>query len=223
MSLEMIADIIMCAASFISFMYGLCTILVKKSALYLKMVVMAVACIMISRINIMLQYLTNGEEIQIFHVGLLGLVGCFMFLLSANYGEIDRLADDGSRHFLKYRLLSWLAPVILLVVYVQAFLMGVHVSQSRTFICSVVMLVLLIASRFHLKHLIFPDVDYGIVRQIRGYNTLALILCLATTVLLMGDITDNSVLFFGAGIVMSVCCLIILPLLRREAARWTMA
>ena len=144
MSLEMIADIIMCVASFLSFMYGLFTLLVGKKALYLKMVVMAVACVMISRMNIMIQYLTTGKEIQIFHVGLLGLVGCFLFLLSSNYGEIDRLADDGSKQFFKYRALSWLAPLVLLILYVQVFLMGIAASTSRTILCSVVMVVLLV-------------------------------------------------------------------------------
>ena len=222
MTLEMVTDIIIFIASLVSFIYGFFKILIqKKKALYLKMIVLAIAGIMISRANIMLQYLTRGAENQDFHVGLLGLVGCFLFLLSANYGEMDRLVDDGSKEFFKYRMLSWIAPVILLVIFSLVFLGGASFSRSRTIMCSVVMLVLAVASRFHLKHYIFPDAEYGVVRRIRGYNAVALVLCLAATVLLMADVTGNSYMYFGAGIVMAIGCLILLPLLQREVAKWT--
>ena len=219
MKLEMLTDIIICIACMISTIYGFVSILITKKGLYIKMVVLAIACMMISRINIVIQYLTNGTELQGYHVGLLGVIGCFLFLLSSNYGEMDRLVDDGSSEYTKYRLLSWIAPIVLLTIYSQVFLS--NGSHSRTAICTVAMLFLAIAARFHFKHLIFPDVDYGIIRCIRGYNVVALVLCLATTLMMMADVLENSVIFFVAGIVMALCCLIMLPLLQKEVAKWT--
>ncbi|MCR4842542.1 MAG: hypothetical protein K5840_04695 [Eubacterium sp.] len=219
LNIEVLATVIVFLASLAAFIYGVVTILIRKKALYLKMIVLAVACILISRLYLVLQYLTRGEIPDGFHVGILGGVGCFLFLLSSNYGQMDSLADDGSAQFAKYRLISWLAPVVLIIVYIPTFMAGGTLDKVVGY--TVAMVFVVISARFHLKHLIFPDVDYGIIKCIRGYNALALLLCLAVTVTFMSEVNSFTYLYLAANIVIAGCCVAILPVLRKEAAKWT--
>ena len=84
----------------------------------------------------------------------------FMFLLSANYGQLDTLADDGSASNLKFRLISWIAPVALIAVYLPIYFIGESIVTIISY--NVVMFFLINASRYHLKHLIIPDVELPI-------------------------------------------------------------
>ena len=219
MTLEVIANLIILAGSLFGFLYGTFTILIRKKPLYLKMVVLAMACMTISRGYILLQHLVGRSEPEIFHVGMLGLLGCFLFFFSANFGMIDGLADDGSKEFMKVRVISWLAPIVL----VAGFIIFCDFSKldSKHISYCVVMLFIALASRYHFKHLIFPDIDYGVVRAIRGYNAVALLLCMSTTVLIIADIRNLAGLYIGAGIAMSLWCLILIPILKKEATKWT--
>ncbi len=219
MTIEIITNLIILAASLLGFIYGLFTILIRKRPLYLKMVVLAVACMMISRIYLLLQYLTGKDIPDGFHVGILCMLGCFLFLFSANFGMIDGLADDGSMKFLKYRLISWIVPIVLIASFVPMYAFD-NIS-IKLIAYSVVLFVVAISARFHFKHLILPDVDYGVVRQIRGYNAVALFLCLSTTVMLVADLRQMTHLYMVAGCAMALFCLIILPILKKEAMRWT--
>ena len=219
MSISMITNLIILISSQIGFLYGIFTILIKKKPLYLKMVVLAMACMTVGRIFVMLQYITKDQMPDVFNIGMLGMVGCFLFLFSANYGMIDGLTDDGSREFLKYRIISWLIPALIVAGFIPAFLYEDHMSKKISY--TIVVLFIALASRYHFKHLIFPDVDYGVVRAIRGYNLIAMVLCFSAMIFIGADMTDNEYALLGAGIVMSVCCLVIIPLLRKEATKWT--
>ena len=89
-----------------------------------------------------------------------------MFFFSANYGQMDSLADDGSRKFLKYRLISRLVVVPFVAVYVPVYFYNVSLVAFIGY--DVVMFFLVNAARFHLKHLIFPDVSYGVINCLKA-------------------------------------------------------
>ena len=219
MNHEMIAALIVFIASLVGFLYGAFTIILRKKALYLKMVALAVACIMMSYLYFILQLATREEIPAGFNVGMLGLTGCFLFLFSANYGQMDSLADDGSKKFAKYRSLSFIVPVILAFVFSYVYLTDAEPARKISY--TLVAAVVIAASRFHLKHIIFPDVDYGVIRCVRGYNVIALILCSSTVVMMIADCADMSGLYIGSNIVIAGCCVIVLPVLKREVAKWT--
>ncbi len=221
MTIEVVTNLIILLTSQIGFIYGFFTILIRRQPLYLKMVVLVMACMMVSRIYVILQFITKGDDPDVFHVGMLGMLGCFLFLFSANFGMIDSLTDDGDKEFIKYRIISWLAPVLIIAGFVPVCFFGGTISKNVSY--AVVVLFVALASRYHLKHLIFPDVDYGVVRCIRGYNAVALVLCLAVTVFISGDILSLDIVILISGIVMSICCIVIVPLIKKEASKWTTA
>ena len=61
-------------------------------------------CAMFGRLFETLQYLVNGELGSGFHVGMLGIIGSFLFLASANFGQMDSIVDDRSSKYRRYRL-----------------------------------------------------------------------------------------------------------------------
>ena len=219
MTLELITNLIILLSSQFGFLYGVFTILIRKKPLYLKMVVLALACMMVSRIYVVLQFLTRGEMPGGFNVGLLGLLGCFLFLFSSNYGLIDGLADDGEPEFLKYRLISFVAPIIILAGFIS--MIYINDAGSTAYIYLIVVFFIAISSRYHFKHIIFPDVDFGVVRLIRGYNLIALLLCVCTTLWIVSYILKIDYMYLGLGICISVLCIIIIPVLKKEASGWT--
>ena len=135
---------------------------------------------MLGRLFETLQLLTAGEIRQGFHVGLLGTIGSFLFFLTANYGQMDSLADDGSPAMRKYRWIALAAPLTVLAMYAVTILVSGWGEQAV--VDGILTLVIGQASYYHLKHLIVPDVKGAIIYSIRGYNLMALIyaaLCMA--------------------------------------------
>ncbi|MCR5793606.1 MAG: hypothetical protein K6G65_10585 [Lachnospiraceae bacterium] len=221
MFIGVITNAVILCTSLIGFLYGVFFILIHQRPLYLKMVVLAMACMLVSRGYILLQYLVKGEEPAVFHVGMLGLMGCFLFLFSANYGMIDRLADDGSMQFMRYRIVCWLAPLIIVGGFIGFCLQKFSNPGSKLITYLAVILIIALSSRYHFKHLIFPDVEYGVVRAIRGYNAVALLLCISTMVMIIADINGYTGVYLGAGFTISLLCLILIPILKKEATKWT--
>ena len=60
--------------------------------------------------------LVYGHEPEGFHVGILGYMGTYFFLLSSYYGAINRLADGGEARYRGYRLAAASGPLLVLVL-----------------------------------------------------------------------------------------------------------
>ena len=119
-------------------------------------------------------------ETEVFHLGMLGPVGCFVFLFSASFGQIDGLGDDRNPRMRRFRLIPLIFPTLYIGLYVLDILSPVHLSVKiiHTF------LLLLIAATvyYNFKHLIIPDVTYGIFKSMRKYNLLVLCISALFTV-----------------------------------------
>ena len=160
-------------SSLFSVYFGLIRYLRNKHPLYFRMIVFGILCTMLGRAFELLQVFINGWITDGFHVGVLGIVGSFKFFFSANYGEMDMLADDKSARLRKYWLFALFAPAVILGIYAVYFAMKGFCEASVVKGC--VALFISMASYYHLKHLIIPDVEDGLIRSIRGYNLIALV------------------------------------------------
>ena len=214
----MLLALTICAAT--GFVYGLVRFFRKKSALYLRMIIFGVGCSMLGRLFETLQLFVNGQLSSGFHVGMLGIVGSFLFFFTANYGQMDSIVDDGSKQFRKYRLIGMLSPLGIAVLYI--ILLVIKGISESTIVLGVQSTVIALASYYHLKHLTIQDVDYGLIRSIRSYNLIALIyayLCMAEM------ITENIALPpICNSIVLGLQCaamLTLIPVLERGVKKWT--
>jgi cell division protein FtsW (lipid II flippase) len=203
----------------VSFTYGVVRFFKKGKALYLQMIVGGLGCMMLGRVFQFVTLLTRGMLPEGFHIGTLGIVGGFVFFLSANYGQMDKLLDDGAKENRKYRLLGLLAPLLMAGIYCLIFFFNPGLESMIVY--GVMTAIIMFASYFNLKHFIFPDVEFGIIRSIRGYNLIALLL----GVLSVGEITlmlwNKTVPLLILYIAICVVSIAVVPVLEKGVKKWT--
>ena len=200
----------------IGFVYGLFRFFRNESALYIRMIVFGVGCAMLGRLFATLMYLVNGELFPGFNVGMLGIIGSFLFFFSANFGQMDSVVDDGSPKFRKARIIALAAPLTVVILWCIIF--AVYGFNETTISVGIEALFLAMASYYHLKHLIIEDVGSGLVKSIRSYNLLALVyavLCLSE-VLVEGFVLPLIVTVLECAVLIAF-----IPVLERGMKKWT--
>lgn len=204
----------------VGFGYGLFRFFRDESALYVRMIIFGVGCAMLGRLFETLLILVNGSVGSGFHVGMLGIIGSFLFLFSANFGQMDSIVDDGSARYRKTRLISLAAPLVIVGIWcLIALSKGVN---EKTIPLGVEALFIALASYYHLKHLIIKDVSFGLIKAIRSYNLLSLVYALLC-MLEMFVKSFNFPVFFTV-IVNALQCVVLLvfvPVLERGVKKWT--
>ena len=217
MDLDFIAKLCLCGCSLIGFCYGAAVFLSKKAPLYAKMITGAVGCMMFGSLLAVVRRLAGFEE-RAFQLDHLAYIGVFLFFFTANVGIMDGLADGKLKRFLKYRLISLGAPLVIALLFVPVLLSDLPVLSKAIY--GVVSLFAAASSYFNFKHAIIPDVEFGVIRCVRGYNLLAF----AFAVLYAGNAAVRALGFKWASLILSVLiaadAVLILPLLKRGIDRW---
>lgn len=189
MNLFLIANIITFAGALGGFVYGAVRFFRPRAAIYLQMITLVSGVIVFGRLYQIIRIVAINDVLEHFHLGVLATVGSLLFLFAANFGAMDSLVDDGSKALRKYRLIPLAAPLAVVALYLVLFYF-VHQPTLTKVIAGVLAVIIAAASYFNLKHLIIPDVDYGVIRCLRQYNLLALVyecLCFAELIALSRD------------------------------------
>ena len=203
----------------IGFVYGISRFFKRVKAMYLQIIVCALGCMMLGRLFRVVMMVTEGGIPRGFHVGVLGTIGSFRFFFSANFGQMDHLLDDGAKDKRKYRLLALLAPAVIAAGYIPIVLSDS--SLEYKIVCAVVVLFIMQASYFNLKHIIMPDVELGIVGSIRNYNILALVYALLSMAEMTLWISGNPAALWFIYTLLCFVSLALVPVLERGVKKWT--
>lgn len=152
-----------------------------------------------------------------FHIGCLGYMGSWFFLLSAYFGAFNRLADAGGKEYRIYRLIAALPSLFV------ASIVGWTVKNSS--IISNIQLILItiplvLTLYFALKHLILPDVEMGIIRVMRPFNACVVLLGLCQTAALLPVIPESAAV--AIQILICVFLIVQLPVAERGIQKWFM-
>lgn len=201
-----------------AFGYGVARFFRTRKALYTRMIVFGLGCAMMGRLFETISLFAFGEIPSGFHIGILGIIGSFLFFFTANYGQMDSLVDDGSRRYLKVRLIALAAPVVIVALYC-VFLK--YADLEDAIVGAVEALVISMASYYNLKHLIIRDVDYGVIDSIRYYNFLALIyaiICMIQMIFTAAPVPGALVV--TVDVIYCVLMLIFVPVLERGVSKW---
>ena len=219
MKLYLIANIIGFVCSLFGFIYGGLKFFRPRQALYAQMITLALGCCAFGRLFYIVRLLTTGYITDSVQLGFFGVVGSFMFFFSSNFGTLDSLLDDRSDTFKKYRLISFAAPAIFILMYVVLFLIA-DISLMWKILGAVMTFFVALSSYFNLKHLIFPDVDFGVVKCLRPYNLLVLIYSLSIFGECVGLSRNNAVLMLICCIVSGVVSAAMIPMIVRGLKKW---
>ena len=208
--------VLVCAAA--GFAYGAARYLKPKKPLYASMIVLGMGCVVLGRLFQCVLLLTGSSVTDRFQLGILGVVGAFSFFFSANYGQIDSLVDDGSRSFAACRRRAWAGPAVIAALY--AAVAAGSMAPSGKLVCAGTAAVVGCSCYFHTKHLLIPDVNYGVVRCLRLYNALALlygILCMLEMIALTGGAEG---LLAAVSVLLCPVSAAIIPVMDRGVRAW---
>ena len=183
------------------------------------MITLAMGVIGFGRLFLVCRILTGGEITETFQLGFIGMFASFLFFFSANYGAVDSLIDDSIERSFASKLVTFLAPVVVIVLYI-AFFIFADVSLMWKIFGGILSFNIALSAYFNLKHLLSPDVDKGVVTCLRPYNLLALIYAVSVVVECIGLSHGNDVLTFVAGIISAISIILIIPLIQRGVKKW---
>ena len=210
---------ITCICALIGFVYGIIRFFKPKKAVYAQMITLATGCMAFGRLYQAVRLATGGNILNEFQLGIFGVIGSLMFLFAANFGTMDSLADDKSKALRKYRIIPLAGPAAILALYL-IFILFADVSVFNRITGAIITLFAVQASYYNLKHLIFPDVDFGIINCLKLYNLLALIysfLCVAETIALS---RESEIAVFITGVLMGVVLAALVPAVQRGMNQW---
>lgn len=113
-----IGELVPLSATLFSFMYGLSKFFKKGKPLFLQSITMAMGCHALGSVYHLCQTLTTETVLEGFTPAYLGRIGFFLFLITASYGQMDRIIDDGSKRIKPYRYVALIAPILAALLYV---------------------------------------------------------------------------------------------------------
>ena len=169
-----IADILPFLTTIGTFIYGAKNFFKKGKAYYLQIVTMGMGCYAMGSFYHLCQSITTGELADGFTAAYLGRIGFFLFLFTANFGQMDGLLDDRTPSLKKYRYIALIAPVTAALLYLPCAFADMPYSTKISL--SFLWISAIFSSYFNFKHAIISDLGYGFVKAIRPYNICALIL-----------------------------------------------
>ncbi len=190
-----------------AFTVGCLEFMRKGKAMYFQIITLSVGCYSLGLLFSIIMTICTGTAQTGYNSGYLGITGCGLFLLSANYGQVNGILDDGTSGFRKKRVTAAAAPLALLVLWSAG---AVICGMKNYFTSFMLLLPVFPASYFCLKVLVFPDMDFAFLKSIKPCNVCMLIICAAVTVQLTGELSGSIVLEI-AGIsaaAVSVCLMI---------------
>lgn len=215
-----IAELVPLSATMFSFIYGIVNFFKKGKPLFLQSITMAMGCHALGSIYHLCQTLTTETVLEGFTPAYLGRIGFFLFLITASYGQMDRIVDDGSNKFRPARYIALLAPLCAILLYLPSGLMEELPVVTKIAIF-LVWLPAMVSVYYNLKHSIIPDFDFGFIKAIKPYNILATclgfaeMLCLtAWDFLYSAPLVITSFAFAGLCISMMIAA-------KKGAEKWT--
>ena len=167
------ADIIPLLACLGTFIYGVKNFFKKGKAYYLQIVTMAFGCYAMGSFYHLCQTITTEEVAEGFTAAYLGRIGFFLFLFTANFGQMDGLLDEKTPSFKKYKYIALIAPAAAILLYLPCVLADMYYSTKISL--SFIWLSAIFSSYFNFKHAIISDLGYGFTKAIRPYNICALV------------------------------------------------
>ena len=169
-----VADVLPLVTTLGTFIYGVKNFFKKGKAYYLQIVTMAMGCYAMGSFYHLCQSITTGDLADGFTAAYLGRIGFFLFLFTANYGQMDGLLDDRTPSLKKFRYIALIAPITAALLYLPCVL--AEMPYSTKISLSFLWIAAIFSSYFNFKHAIISDLGYGFVKAIRPYNICALIL-----------------------------------------------
>ena len=215
-----IAELAPLTATLFSLIYGLKHFFKKGKPLCLQSIAMAMASHSLGSIYHLCQTLTNASIVDGFTPAYLGRVGFFLFILTASYGQLDKIVDDGSPQMRPARWIALFAPLLAILLYIPNVLPS-DIPTPTKVVYAFVWLPAIISVYFNLKHAIIPDLDFGFIKAFKPYNVFVLCLGFAELLCLTAWDYYYPLQMAVCSIVFGVLCVCTMIAAKKGVEKWT--
>lgn len=192
----------------------------RKKALFPKLVAAGLGCMTLGCVHDMVYLLVTGTYANDVYVGHLGVMGCFLFLISASYGQLDGIFDDKSKENRKFRILALLAPLVLTLLFIPTYLSH-RMTAGMKLVDYLGWLPIIVASYYNCKHAILPDRGFAFVKAVRPYNIAAVILEISEVLYLTMYTVENQTGIVVCSVFVAVSAVGVMYFAKKGAREWT--
>lgn len=215
-----IAELLTLSATLFSFIYGIRHFFKKGKPLFLQSITMAMGCHSLGSIYHLCQTLTTSSVLEGFTPAYLGRIGFFLFFITASYGQMDRIVDDGTENIKTSRRIAIIAPVVVALLYLPNAVMEDLPTRTKISVL-LVWLPAAVSVYFNLKHAIIPDFDFGFIKAIKPYNFFAVALAISELCCLTAWDYLYSAPLVITSIVFAITCISTMLVAKKGAEKWT--
>ena len=218
-----LSDLIILVSMISLILYGVKHFFKKGKAFYARLVTLGVGCYTMGTMYHLCQTLTSDHVAEGFTSTHLGKMGFFLFLFTANYGQMDSLLDDGNPRFKKSRYIALIAPIVSVLLFVPCLMVDMPVVTKIAF--GLVWICATLSVYYNLKHSIIDDCGFGFAKAIRPYNASAVVLTFVELVQLLlwsvYDIDYGFIYIAISSLVFSIVAIITMINLKKGVEAWT--
>ena len=215
-----IAELAPLFATLFSLIYGLKHFFKKGKPLFLQTITLAMGSHALGSVYHLCHTATSDVLLEGFTPAYLGRIGFFLFFLTASYGQMDRIVDDGSSKMRPSRYIALLAPVFAALLYVPNYFIE-DVPFKTKIAYALVWIPALIASYYNLKHAVIPNLDFGFIKALKPYNVLALCLGFSELICLTAWDFYYSIPLAISAVVFGVLCICTMIAAKKGVEKWT--
>ena len=215
-----IAELVPLCATMFSFVYGLNNFFKKGKPLFLQSITMAMECHALGSVYHLCQTVTTETVLEGFTPAYLGRIGFFLFLITASYGQMDRIVDDGTKQLRPCRIIAHIAPICAVLLYLPNALMEDLPLETKIAVL-LVWLPATVSVYYNLKHSIIPDFDFGFIKAIKPYNILATCLGFAELLCLTAWDFLYSVPLVICSLLFAGLCISMMFMAKKGSEKWT--
>lgn len=218
-----IAEIVPLLGAITATVYGLFAFFKKNKALYPKIVTAAMGCYALSCLYHICQTLLFEDPAEGFTATYLGRIGFYLFFLTANFGQMNGIMDDGTPKMKPSRYIGLLGPLLAALLFGVVLWAEMPLSTTITYL--IVWIVAALSMYYTLKHAVIPDLGYGFSKAVRPYNISAFILSaldlLTLSVWACYDVAFGFVIIAITSTLTGITMLITIRNLKVGVMRWT--
>lgn len=206
-------------ATLACFLFGLRHFFQRKRPLFVQSLTMAMGSYVLGSVYRLCLAFSTDTVIDGFTPMYLGHIGLFLFLITASYGQLDRIIDDGSKKMKPARRLALLAPICAGLLYIPTLLHG-DVSLGTKITYALVWIPAMVSGYFNLKHALIPDLDFSFIKVIRPYNFFVLCLSFSELLCLTSWNYPYSIPMVVTSLIFSVFCILTVLAAKKGVEKW---
>ena len=215
-----IAELAPLIATLVSLIYGLKYFFKKRKPIFLQSLTMAMASHALGSVYHLCQSLTSETIVDGFTPAYLGRIGFLLFIITASYGQLDKIVDDGSSKMRPARFIGLIASLVVVLLYIPNFLID-DVTTATKVVYAMVWLPAIISVYFNLKHAIIPDLDFGFVKAIKPYCICVLCLEISELVCLTAWNYYYTLPMAIASLIFGALCICTMVVAKKGVEKWT--